>query len=1036
MKKKIMLGIAVSAISATSAYAADLSETIVGKVPQKSGVCAIIGGDANLANSITDKSNFTVYAKGKDAKSIEAAANSSIDKNTIGKKSYFAYGKLDQVPFPDNYLDLLVVDVASKITEKEALRAISPNGKALFIENGKVKNEISKPFPKEWDNWGHWYHDGGNNTFSKDTLKWPYLSQWMGLPYEGSVPTVIFVSDGRNFTITGPSGMKGVHEKDYYANVVVAKNVFNGEELWRYSLPKGYFTVRSCAVATKDIFYVSVGNKIVCLDTTTGKTVKEIKFDGVAEDLKWIAIEDNKIFAMAGKKDPLAKIITYRYVQANEGGGKPIWGYGSKVAGYDLKTEKTMWVHDNEKAIDSRSIGLSNGRLVGYAPDSKIVCLDTSNGKVLWTKDEAEFIKSIKRAVWSKPYGNNILRSKAVDFLCTPKAIFLSPIFSKFLYALNPDTGEVLWKKGGKKKLSAEFKFLEGDKLYISTGSYDAMTGSEVGDGCGSDGCGPINASPNGFYGRSGINFNRATGKEVRDHSYRSSCYQSSFAANGLLVNPMYWCGCSYMLRGHTALSAAADFNFTKKATTDERLETFSKSSSSLKSDEKDWVSYKGNNNNSGVSKATTPATIAKKWEIETNAKTSTPPISIGDNIYFGDSNGLIRCFVKGKEKWNYKTGGKIFASPTFSKGNLFVGSSDGFVYKLDAENGKLIWRFRGTPKERKIMVYGYLSDTWPVNSGILIKDGIAYFGAGIVDRDGTHIFAINADTGELKWHNNTCGWVDKDSRKGVSVQGYMTIQNNHLFLAGGNAVTPAAFDLETGKHIYSGFQSFSAYTAQRRGVEMTSFGKDFLLAGGFIMYRTIEESNATKIMKASSHCLIKTTKEGKIIYPELELTGSTSAPVCNDKLFIIEKRSKKDTGITAYNSQEVEEFASKIIEENKVTKWKTKGKDICFMGGKSKRKPKSKSKNGFLPENNLWKIKTGNVLAMALTENAFVYLETKKERKAGISHSLSIVSNVDGKKISSQKLSDRALYNAICITRNGNIIVTTIDGKITCFGE
>ena len=65
--------------------------------------------------------------------------------------------------------------------------------------------------------------------------------------------------------------------------------------------------------------------------------------------------------------------------------------------------------------------------------------------------------------------------------------------------------------------------------------------------------------------GRSGINFNRVTGKDVRDHSYRSSCYQSSFVANGLLVNPMYWCGCSYMLRGHTALSAAADFDFTKK---------------------------------------------------------------------------------------------------------------------------------------------------------------------------------------------------------------------------------------------------------------------------------------------------------------------------------------------------------------------------------------------------------------------------------------------------------------------------------------
>jgi len=37
---------------------------------------------------------------------------------------------------------------------------------------------------------------------------------------------------------------------------------------------------------------------------------------------KWIAIQDGVLFAMAGKKDPESKIVSYRYVQGHTSLGK------------------------------------------------------------------------------------------------------------------------------------------------------------------------------------------------------------------------------------------------------------------------------------------------------------------------------------------------------------------------------------------------------------------------------------------------------------------------------------------------------------------------------------------------------------------------------------------------------------------------------------------------------------------------------------------------------------------------------------------
>ena len=106
------------------------------------------------------------------------------------------------------------------------------------------------------------------------------------------------------------------------------------------------------------------------------------------------------------------------------------------------------------------------------------------------------------------------------------------------------------------------------------------------------------------------------------------------------------------------------------------------------------------------------------------------------------------------------------------------------------------------TIKTYKIPVYGMLASTWPVAGGVAVDDGVLYAAAGIAHYDGTHVFALDAKTGRLRWQNNDSGrLVDKKGRvTGISVQGHLLLHEGRLYMPGGNVVSPAVYDAQSGK--------------------------------------------------------------------------------------------------------------------------------------------------------------------------------------------------------------------------------------------
>lgn len=177
---------------------------------------------------------------------------------------------------------------------------------------------------------------------------------------------------------------------------------------------------------------------------------------------------------------------------------------------------------------------------------------------------------------------------------------------------------------------------------------------------------------------------------------------------------------------------------------------------------------------------------------------------AVGDLAYFGSSvDNKVYCLdVKtGKVRWSFFTGGPVRLAPTIWEEKVFFGSDDGFVYCLNAGDGKFLWKFRAAPREDKLLGSGKMISMWPVRTGVLVDNGIAYFGAGVFPFEGICLYAVQANDGNLLWKNDSWGY----SRGGwgsFTPQGYLLANEKQLYVPCGRAL-PSGFDRKNGKFLF-----------------------------------------------------------------------------------------------------------------------------------------------------------------------------------------------------------------------------------------
>lgn len=226
-------------------------------------------------------------------------------------------------------------------------------------------------------------------------------------------------------------------------------------------------------------------------------------------------------------------------------------------------------------------------------------------------------------------------------------------------------------------------------------------------------------------------------------------------------------------------------------------------------------------------------------------------PIVAGGRLFFGSStDGKLRAIEvsTGREEWSFSTEAPIRFAPVFDRGRVLVTSDDGHLYCVSAADGRLLWKQRGGPDDRKLLGNRAMISRWPARGGAVVKDGVVYFAAGIWQSEGIFIYALNAETGEKIWVNDDAGSLymrqphgGANAESGVTAQGHLVATDDLLLVPTGRAV-PAAFDLRTGKFRY--------YHLQRNGhsggsATMAS-GKYFFNSGVFFDAKSGSKQGST----------------------------------------------------------------------------------------------------------------------------------------------------------------------------------------------
>ncbi len=169
-----------------------------------------------------------------------------------------------------------------------------------------------------------------------------------------------------------------------------------------------------------------------------------------------------------------------------------------------------------------------------------------------------------------------------------------------------------------------------------------------------------------------------------------------------------------------------------------------------------------------------------------------------GGRVFYGSSaTGKVMAvdLATGRRLWSFWTAGPVRLGPTVWRDRVYVGSDDGRAYCLRAKDGTEVWQFDAGLGKRMLLGNGAMISLWPVRTGIVVDQGVAWFGAGVFPSEGAALYAVRADTGKLVWRND----VMTDNR--FSPQGYLLLSKQRLYVPQGR-VPPAVFDRRTGRLI------------------------------------------------------------------------------------------------------------------------------------------------------------------------------------------------------------------------------------------
>ncbi len=740
-----------------------LAKEILEATGIKGGLVVHLGcGDGKLTAALRASDSYLVH--GLDAR----AENVATAREHIRSLGLYGAVAVDQsrgnrLPYIDNLVNLLVSERAPKVRMAEVLRVLAPNGVAYIKKGGKWTKTV-KPRPPEIDEWTHYLHDASNNAVAHDTVAGPPRHlQWIGSPRYSrhhdhmSAISAMVSAGGRLFYIFDHASPQAIQLPSKW--LLVGRDAFSGTLLWKrpiemwhtqmFRLKSGPAQLPRRLVAAGERVYATLGLEapVSALDAATGETVRTYQqTEGTEEiilaDGVLLLLVNNSPFRQPAKPSEL----NYTFVEGPR-----------RIMAVEADSGKVLWNQGQPDVLPLTLTADAGG--VYFHDGEKVVCLDRRSGRELWH---------------SEPLG----RRKEIPTFFAPTLVVYQDVvlFSggstapdernrgggvNTMYALSAETGKTLWTaehpESGYK--SAEDVLVVQDLVWTP----ETTVGSHSGLMIGRDPhtgevkkeflpdvethwfhhrCHRAKATDKYILtSRTGIEFVDPETEHWECHHWvRGGCLYGIMPANGMVYNPPHPCACylEAKLYGFNALAPESPTRerLMRASGDGDRLArgpAYGAEVGSTAGDQADWPTYRCDASRSGRTTAAVPTNLQRAWQTELGGKLSSVVMADGKVFVASIDTHTVHALAadSGRELWSYTTGGRVDSPPTIWEGRALFGSADGYVYCLRAEDGELMWRFRAAPVDLRMTSFEQVESVWPVPGNVLVYDGALWCVAG-----------------------------------------------------------------------------------------------------------------------------------------------------------------------------------------------------------------------------------------------------------------------------------------------------------------
>ena len=795
----------------------DLASQILNSAGVRRGLYVHLGcGDGALTAALGREGTSIVHGLSDDPVEV-ARARAFIDaRGMYGTVSVEQIAGYDRLPYARDMVNLIVVDRLDELVEgglslRDVVDVLAPRGVAYVggelsssaletmlneagAEDVRLVNSngtwavFVKPWPDDMDEWPQYRHDPSHTAVSNDRrVGVPTGVRWIsGRAWDLYRPHMqgLYSANGRLFY----RYMRNPHIPGVEAGgMLIARDAFNGKELW--SIEAGIGFGAQPFVAIGDYCYTTLEKKgpVVKLDAVTGKALLTF-----------------------GSPAPVTSITYHK--------GVLIFGPGARAA-YDTEGNRLWFSHRGCDPVIATGDNIS---VIAPQSPGNLLCLDLKTGREKWRVENVtgrlcahhDGVLLIVDEVWRGPQLNNKEGTEN---------------FRQVYRAYSASDGSLLW---GPMDLPldahhgvAEGFFLKGllwincwvnpykdpDKREYVLG-LDPRTGEEKkrlllpNPRRMKHRCFWQRATADMILSRSAEFVNVNSGETRAFYAMRGACGFGYVPANGLLYQGKSQCICFPQMQGDLAFCSEplADGQQAEEPV-GERFVEGPGSPSTVRAGPGDWPTYRHDARRFGAATASVPAVLRELWTRPLGRGSVSSLVVVGDTVYVAliDRHKVAALDARnGEVRWTFTANGPVDSPPTFHRGSVLFGSHDGWAYCLGAANGRLMWRLRAAPLERRILVRERLESPWPVIGSVLTASDTAFFCAGRHSEadGGLYMFAVDPADGRIKWQRNI---YREDAYVQANEKDIDTV-NNDVLSSDGKAVYLGAmqFDVNTGKRL------------------------------------------------------------------------------------------------------------------------------------------------------------------------------------------------------------------------------------------